>query len=125
ERALVEARAMGIDVEQATRRPIRSMMRLDLISSSAPISLFLPFYYASVSVLTVYWVVIYNRSTPQANGINVWLAASLSAGLVVAGFLSDVARVRKPFMLFGAICSIVMLGFLIVQTGHPHTGYYA
>ncbi len=125
ERALVEARAMGIDVEQATRRPIRSMMRLDLISSSIAISVFLLFYYASVSVLTIYWVVIYNRSTPQANGINVWLAASLSAGLVLAGFLSDVARVRKPFMLFGAVCSMVMLGFLIVQTGHPHTGYYA
>ena len=125
ERALVEARAMGIDVEQATRHPIRSMMRLDLISSSIAISVFLLFYYASVSVLTIYWVVIYNRSTPQANGINVWLAASLSAGLVLAGFLSDVARVRKPFMLFGAVCSMVMLGFLIVQTGRPHTGYYA
>jgi MFS family permease len=125
ERALVEARAMGIDVEQATMHPIRSMMRLDLISSSIAISVFLLFYYASVSVLTVYWVVIYNRSTPQANGINVWLAAFLSGGLVLAGFLSDVARVRKPFMLFGAICAMVMMGFLIVQTGHPHTGYYA
>jgi MFS family permease len=125
ERALVEARAMGIDVEQATKHPIRSMMRLDLISSSIAISVFLLFYYASVSVLTIYWVVIYNRSTPQANGINVWLAASLSAGLVLAGLLSDVARVRKPFMLFGAVCSMVMLGFLIVQTGRPHTGYYA
>jgi MFS family permease len=125
ERALVEARAMGIDVEQATKHPIRSMMRLDLISSSIAISVFLLFYFASVSVLTIYWVVIYNRSTPQANGINVWLAASLSIGLVLAGFLSDVARVRKPFMLFGAVCSMVMLGFLIVQTGRPHTGYYA
>src|SRR5580704_1776242 len=125
ERALVEARAMGIDVEQATKHPIRSMMRLDLIFSSIAISVFLLFYFASVSVLTIYWVVIYNRSTPQANGINVWLAASLSIGLVLAGFLSDVARVRKPFMLFGAICAMVMLGFLIVQTGHPHTGYYA
>jgi hypothetical protein len=36
-----------------------------------------------------------------------------------------VARVRKPFMLFGAVCAMVMMGFLIVQTGHPHTGYYA
>ena len=125
ERALVEARAMGIDVDTATKRPIRSMMKLDLISSSIGISVFLLFYYASVSVLTIYWVVIYNRSTPQANGINVWLAAFLSGGLVVAGFLSDLARVRKPFMLFGAICAMVMMGFLIVQTGHPHTGYYA
>ncbi len=125
ERALVEARAMGIDVEKATFHPIRSMMKLDLITSSVAISVFLLFYYASVSVLTIYWVVIFNRSTPDANGINVWLAASLSIGLVVAGALSDWARVRKPFMLAGAICAMVMLGFLIVQTGHPHTGYYA
>jgi hypothetical protein len=100
-------------------------MRLDLISSSIAISVSLLFYFASVSVLTIYWVVIFNRSTPQANGINVWLAAFLSGGLVLAGFLSDLARVRKPFMLFGAVASMVMLGFLIVQTGHPHTGYYA
>ena len=125
ERALIEARAKGIDVEKAIAHPIRSMMRLDLISSSIAISVFLLFYFASVSVLTIYWVVTFNRSTPQANGINVWYAAALSIGLVVAGFLSDWARVRKPFMLFGAICAMVMMGFLIVQTGRPQTGYYA
>ena len=125
ERALVEARAMGIDVETATRHPIRSMMKLDLVSSSIAISLFLLFYYASVSVLTIYWVVTFNRTTSQANGINVWLAASLSIGLVVAGFLSDWARVRKPFMLVGAACAIVMMVFLIHQTGQPHIGYYS
>ncbi len=125
ERALIDARAKGIDVERAIAHPIRSMMRLDLIASSVAISVFLLFYYASVSVLTIYWVVTYNRSTPQANGINVWYAAALSIGLVVAGALSDWARVRKPFMLFGAVCAMVMMGFLILQTGHPHTGYYA
>ncbi len=80
ERALVEARAKGIDVEAATAHPIRSMLRLDLIASSIAISVFLLFYYASVSVLTIYWVVTFNRTTPQANGINVWLAGFLSLG---------------------------------------------
>ncbi len=125
ERALIEARAKGIDVEAATAHPIRSMLRLDLIASSIAISVFLLFYYASVSVLTIYWVVTFNRSTPDANGINVWLAGFLSLGLVVAGVLSDWAKVRKPFMLVGAICSMVMMVFLIKQTDHPHTGYYA
>jgi MFS family permease len=125
ERALVEARAKGIEMEAATAHPFRSMLKLDLIASSVAISLFLLFYYASVSVLTIYWVVTFDRTTPQANGINVWLAGFLSLGLVVAGVLSDWAKVRKPFMLAGAICAIVMLGFLIVQTGHPHTGYYS
>jgi MFS family permease len=125
ERALVESRAMGIDIEGAIAHPLRTMLRLDLITSSFAISVFLLFYYASVSVLTIYWVVTYNRTTPQANGINVWLAAFLSLGLVVAGLLSDWAKVRKPFMLFGAICAMVMMVFLIEQTDHPHTGYYS
>ena len=71
---------MGIDVGEATFHPIRSMMKLDLITSSVAISVFLLFYFASVSVLTLYWVVIFNRSTPDANGINVWFAAVLSIG---------------------------------------------
>jgi hypothetical protein len=125
ERALVEAKAMGIDVETATRHPIRSMFKLDLVSSSIAISVFLLFYYASVSVLTIYWVVTFNRTAAQANGINVWLAAALSIGLVVAGALSDLARVRKPFMLAGAGCAIVMMLFLIHQTGQPHASYYS
>ena len=84
--------------------------------------MFLLFYYASVSVLTIYWVVIFNRTTPQANGINVWLAAALSIGLSwSSGSLSDWVRVRKPFMLVGAIGAMVMMSFLIVQTAtHPH-----
>ncbi|HXB37120.1 MAG TPA: MFS transporter [Acidimicrobiales bacterium] len=125
DRALVEAKAMGLDVEAATAHPIRSMFKLDLVSSSIAISVFLLFYYASVSVLTIYWVVTFNRTAAQANGINVWLAAALSIGLVVAGFLSDLARVRKPFMLLGAGCGIVMMLFLIHQTGQPHAGYYS
>ncbi len=124
ERALVEARAMGIDVAAAQTHPLRSMLKLDLIASSVGISVFLLFYYASVSVLTIYWVVTFNRSTPQANGINVWYAGFLSIGLVLAGALSDKLRVRKPFMLGGAVAAMIMLGLLIVQTNHPHTGYY-
>ena len=124
ERALVEARAKGIDIAQATKHPVRSMLKLDLIASSVAISVFLLFYFASVSVLTIYWVVTFNRTTPQANGINVWLAGFLSIGLVLAGALSDWARVRKPFMIVGAVGAMVMLGLLIRQTDHPHTGYY-
>ena len=39
--------------------------------------------------------------------------------------LSDWARVRKPFMLVGAVCTMVMMVFLILQTDDPHTGYYS
>ncbi|MGP0031486.1 MAG: MFS transporter [Acidimicrobiales bacterium] len=128
DRALVEARARGLseeDLETATARPFRSMLRLDLISSSLAISLFLLFYFASVSVLTLYWVVIFGRTTADANGINVWYAAVLSGTLVLFGALSDWLRVRKPFMLVGALACIVMTVVLILQVDHPHTGYYS
>ncbi len=128
DRALVEAKARGItdeELNKAVSQPFRSMLRLDLISSSLAVSLLLLFYFASVSVLTLYWVVVFNRSTPDANGINVWYAAVLSGTLVLFGVLSDWLRVRKPFMLVGAAACIVMTMFLIVQTGHPHTGYYS
>lgn len=124
ERALVEARAMGIDVERAISRPLRSMFRLDLISSATGIAVFLLIYYASVSVLTLYWVVIFNRSTADANGINTWYWVADSITLVVVGVISDRLRVRKPFMLMGAAGSIVMTLFFISQASHPHTSYY-
>ena len=125
ERALIEAQAKGIDVEAATAHPIRSMMKLDLISSSIAISVALLFYYASVSVLTIYWVVIFNRSTPQANGINVWLAAFLSGGWSWPASSRTWRGSASRSCSSGRSAGMVMLGFLIVQTGHPHTGYYA
>lgn len=125
ERALVEARAKGINMEKATAHPLRSMLRLDLITSSVAISVLLLFYFASVSVLTLYWVVIFGRSTSDANGINVWYAGILSGSLVVFGVFSDKLRVRKPFMLAGAASCIVMMVLLILQVDHPHASYYS
>ncbi|MGH9918910.1 MAG: hypothetical protein ACRD6W_08600, partial [Nitrososphaerales archaeon] len=125
ERALVEARAMGIDVEKATAHPLRSMIRIDLIASSFGVAVLLLFYYVSVSVLTIYWVVVFNRSTPDADSINVWYAAFLSGALVVFGAVSDRLRVRKPLMLLGAAGAIVMMVFLSLQASRPHTGYYS
>jgi hypothetical protein len=125
ERVLVDARSRGIDVEAAIAHPLRSMLRLDLISSALAIALFLLLYYASVSVLTVYWVVVFNRTNADANGINLWYWAADAIALIAIGVLSDLARVRKPFMVVGAVGTIVMTVILIVQAGHPHTGYYA
>jgi MFS family permease len=124
ERALVDARARGIDTEKAAAHPLREMMRLDLIASSLGISVFLLIYFASVSVLTLYWVVIFNRTTADANGINTWYWAIDAVTLVLVGVLSDRLRVRKPFMLVGGTAAIVVTMLMIAQVDHPHTGYY-
>ena len=124
EQALLEARAVGIDVEAATAHPFRTMFKPDLVSASLAVSLFLLVYYASVSVLTIFWVAIFNRTASQANGINTWYWIADSITLVVIGVISDRLRVRKPFMVLGALGTIVMTFLLIRQTGEPTTGYY-
>src|ERR1700728_4140324 len=106
------------------RRPFRSGFCWELVFSSIGISLFLLIYYASVTILTLYWVVVFNQTTSNANGINTWFWAFNAGGVVVIGFLSDALRVRKPFMLFGAVGAIVMTIVFLSRTSDPHTGYY-
>src|SRR6202043_3447228 len=38
--------------------------------------------------------------------------------------LSDLLKVRKPFMLLGAVGAIVTLIVFLNQTSHPHTSFY-
>jgi len=125
ERALVEARARGIDVETALAHPLRTMMKWDLVTSSLAISLFLLIYYASVSVLVIYWAVVFNKTTSDANGINTWYWSFDSVMLIVIGVISDKVRVRKPFMVVGAIGAIVTTYVFIQMVNHPHTSYYS
>jgi hypothetical protein len=125
ERALVEAQALGVDVEATTAHPLRSMLKLDLLSSSVAIAVFLLIYYVSVSVLTIYWVVVFDRTAANADGINTWYWAADSVALIAVGVVSDRLRVRKPFMVIGAVGTIAMTLVLIYQTGHgTTTGYY-
>jgi MFS family permease len=124
ERALVEARARGIDVDAAIAHPWRTMLKWDLIASSFGISTFLLVFYAAVTIFTLYWVVVFNETTANANGINLWFGIANAATVVVIGFLSDAVRVRKPFMLLGAIGSIIVTYALLSRTNHPDTGYY-
>jgi MFS family permease len=125
ERALVEARARGIDIETAIAHPFRTMMKWDLVTSSLAISLFLLIYYASVSVLVIYWAVVFNKTTSDANGINTWYWSFDSVMLIVIGVISDKVRVRKPFMVLGAIGTIVTTYVFIQMVNHPHTSYYS
>ena len=72
DRALVEARAAGIDVDRAIERPWRQMMTLRVIGSAFAISVFLIIYYTAVGFFTIYFTTIYGFSLAQANGIGNW-----------------------------------------------------
>ncbi len=124
DRALVESRAKGIDMNKELAHPLRSMLKLDLMISSIGISTYLLIYYAAVSVLTIYLVVVFGQTTTNANGIEVWYWAFDAGALIVMGTLSDRLRVRKPFMLVGAVGSLVMLLIWLSRVHHPTTGYY-
>jgi MFS family permease len=133
DRLLVEAKTRGLpeaDVAAATRKPWSQIFRWDLIGSSVGISLFLLIYFAAAGFFTVFYSTTFrnpggsNFSVTQANGLNVWFWGADAVALIVFGVLSDKLRVRKPFMLVGALGAIALLIVFLLQAGHPNTGYY-
>jgi hypothetical protein len=108
DRALVEARARGLDIEESLRRPWRQMLKLDIIGSAFAISVFLILYYTAVGFFTVYFTTLHGFSLSKANSIGDWFWGFDAGALILVGVISDRLRVRKPFMVIGAIGAIVM-----------------
>jgi hypothetical protein len=133
DRALVEAKARGISTEEviaATTKPWKQILKWDLVGASLGIAVFLLVYYAASGFFTIFWATVYknpdgtNFSVSQANGLNTWFWGADIVALIVFGVLSDKLKVRKPFMLVGAIGAIVTLIIFLMQTSHANTGYY-
>jgi hypothetical protein len=124
DRALVEARAKGLDLGEALRHPWRQMLHLDIVGSAAAISVFLIVYYTLIGFSVLYFVFVFNFTTAQANSLGVWIWAFDAIALVLIGVLSDKVRVRKPFMAMGALGAIAMTSLFAYQTYNIHTGYY-
>ena len=129
DRELIELRAKGLDVTSATQNPWRQMIRPDIVLSAFAISVMLLIFFTASGFFTIYFSTAFHEGNsrftlPQVNGIDTWIWAVDCIGLIVFGVLSDLVRVRKPFMLVGAIGGLVMMVVLIVATGHPDTGYY-
>jgi MFS family permease len=125
DRALIEMRAKGLNVEDSIRHPWRQMLHLDVVSSAVAISVFLLVYYAAVGFFVIYFNSIFGFSEQRANAIGNWFWGFDALVLVIVGFASDRLRVRKPFMLVGAVGAIVMTIIFLTRTTHPHTTYYS
>jgi len=119
DRALIEARAAGIDPEAALAGSWRQMLRLDIIGSSLAVSLYMMFYYVLVGFIVVYFATVYGYSEAESNSLANWFWAPNAIALVAAGLLSDGLRVRKPFMLVGAAISMVDLGLFAAAATEP------
>lgn len=103
----------GLSHEAATRRPYRQMFRLDIVGPAVGISLFLLMYYTAIGVLPAYFQTNLNFSASQSNSLLNWLWATTAVSMLVCGALSDKLRVRKPFILAGALASVpVEIAFL-------------
>ena len=123
DRALIEARAAGIDIEASLRRPFRQMIKPDIVLSALAISVFLIIYYVAVGFFPVYFQTIFHYTQSKANALGNWIWAFNAAALLVIGFVSDKARVRKPFMVIGAVGAIVFTVLFALRGTHEDTSY--
>jgi ACS family D-galactonate transporter-like MFS transporter len=123
DRALIEARAAGLDPEQALEGHWRQMLRFDIVGSAFAVSVFLLLYYILVGFAVVYFATVYGYTDARANALANWYWISNAITLVVVGVLSDRLRVRKPFMVLGTAIGLVGSVLFTLSATH-HQGYY-
>ncbi len=123
DRALIEARAKGLDIEAALRNPFRQLIKTDVVVSAFAISVFLLIYYSAVGFAVIYLTSVFGLSTKDANGLGNWNWGFNAVAVILIGVLSDRLRVRKPFMVVGAIGGAVMVAVYLLLAG-LHPSYY-
>ncbi|WP_067688778.1 MFS transporter [Nocardia jejuensis] len=124
DKALIEARARGLDVSSLERDQWRQMLVPRIVGSAFGISIFLAFFYTIVSFLPVYLATNFGFTAAQANALGNWYWIANAFALVLTGIVSDYLKVRKPFMVFGALVSIIGLWVFLGYTDRPGTDYY-
>ncbi len=123
DRALIEARAKGIDIEAALRRPFRQLLKADVVISAIAVSVMLLVYYTAVAFSVIYLTTIFGFSVKDANGLGNWNWGFNVLAVILIGVISDRFRVRKPFMVLGGVGAAVMIVVYLLNAGH-HPGYY-
>src|SRR6185437_13434574 len=123
DRALIEARAKGLDVEAALRHPFRQLLKPDVVLSSIAVSIMLLIYYTAVAFGVIYFDTVFGLSTKDANGLGNWNWGFNVIAVILIGVISDRLRVRKPFMVLGGVGAAVMIVIYLLEAGH-HPSYY-
>jgi MFS family permease len=123
DRALIEARAKGLDIEAALRHPFRQLLKADVVISAIAVSVMLLIYYTSVGFFVIYASTVFGFSTKDANGLGNWNWGFNVIAVILIGVISDRMRVRKPFMVIGGVAAAVMVVIYLLQAGH-HPSYY-
>jgi MFS family permease len=123
DRALIEARAKGIDIEAALKNPFRQLLKADVVISSIAVSVMLLIYYTAVAFGVIYLATVFGFSTKDANGLGNWNWGFNVIAVILVGVVSDRLRVRKPFMVVGGVGAAVLVVIYLLQAGH-HPSYY-
>jgi MFS family permease len=124
DRALIEARAKGLDPEQALKGHWRQMLRFDIVGPAFAISVFLLLYYILVGFTVVYFATVFGYTPARANALANWYWIANALSLVVTGVLTDRFRVRKPFMIVGTVIGLVGSVLFALSATKPETGYH-
>jgi MFS family permease len=122
DRALIEARAKGLDVEALLKNHWRQLIKADIIISALAVSVMLLIYYALVGFLVIFATTIFGYSLKEANNLGYWCWAFNAGAVILVGMTSDRFRVRKPFMVIGGIGAAVMVVIFLLQSkvgAHP------
>ena len=122
DRALIEARAKGLDIEAALKNHWRQLIKPDVLISALAVSIMLLIYYALVGFLVIFAVTIFHFTLNQANNLGYWCWAFNAGAVILVGMTSDRFRVRKPFMVVGGIGAAVMIVVFLEQSkvgAHP------
>ena len=123
DRILVEARAKGLDVGAMLHRPFHQLFKVDVVVSAIAVSVMLLIYYTAVAFGLIYLSTVFGFSTKDANGLLNWNWGFNVIAVILVGMLSDLLRVRKPFMVIGGVGAAIMTVIYLQQAGH-HPGYY-
>jgi len=126
DRALIEARAKGLtdeDIANALRHPFRQLLKVDVVVSSFAISIFLLIYYTAVGFAVIYLTTVFGFTVKDANGLGNWNWGFNVLAVILIGIVSDLFRVRKPFMFIGGVAAAIMTVVFLLQFGH-HPSYY-
>jgi MFS family permease len=125
DKALIEAKAKGLDVDAALERPWSQVVSPAIVGSALAIGVFLLGYYTAVAFFPIFFQTVQGFTADQANGLLNYYWASNAVALVVAGVLSDRLRVRKPFMLFGGVGAFIITLIIRYETPHTDVSYSA
>lgn len=113
ERALVEARAEGLDLEALRKNRWRQMLHVNTVLSPIAINLFLVIYFTAIAYFVFYLPEFLGFSLSSFNGIQeIYWGVDIVA-LLVFGFISDKLMVRKPFMIIGSIGTVISIVLLL------------